>query len=753
VQATSIQACVQEDSMGLADGQLRFSIYSAIAALLVGVVAPAAAQSIDLARTAPDEASVRPPGAIDTAHTIARTWNEELLDAIRIDRPKPPVHARNLWHLSVAMWDAWAAFDPQAIGYLYTDKHSAADVDAARKEAISYAAYRLLVHRFPGGGYEIDGALCQPGAETSLASFEQLMHSLGFDPNNVATEGDSPSAIGNRIGQTVIDFGLNDGTVEGTDLCYPDPLGYFPFNPPLIWKRPGTGGVIYPNQWQPLAFDFLVLQNGIIIGAALQSFVGLGWGNVAPFALGPDDIPPPAANPTCTTYPGAPRPYFDPGCPPQIAGDRHDELRDAVVELILFNSFVDPDDMTEIDISPAVYGNNPVGTDDSAGNPLNPHSCEPYAPNVVRRFDFARVMSEFWADGPSSETPPGHWNTLANYVTDHPELGPKRIGGQGPAIDALEWDVKLYFALNAATHDAAIASWAAKHHYNSSRPITLVRHMAELGQSSDPGLSDYSPDGLPLIPGLIELITEETVAPGERHAHLAAHCDLGFNHGLYCETDDDCPDDGPFDGRCLSSLGEIALQGWLRTPEDPETQVGGVGWIRAADWLPYQKQTFVTPPFAGYTSGHSTFSRAAAGVLALFTGSPYFPGGMGTFVAEGNEYLEFEDGPSETVVLQWATYFDAADQAGISRRYGGIHPDFDDLPARVTAQAIGQSVFAKALDYYNTPYDPVAVPDPFADCTATDDEGDDEFDDEFDDEIDDEFDDEGRSWGRRDGPV
>src|SRR5207247_1851668 len=74
----------------------------------------------------------------DLGPSVARLWDEQLLDAIRIDIPKPPVHARNLFHLSVAMWDAWAAYDPVAIGYVVTEKHTAEDVEAARAEAISY---------------------------------------------------------------------------------------------------------------------------------------------------------------------------------------------------------------------------------------------------------------------------------------------------------------------------------------------------------------------------------------------------------------------------------------------------------------------------------------------------------------------------------------------------------------------------------------------------------------------------------------
>jgi hypothetical protein len=55
---------------------------------------------------------------------------------------------------------------------------------------------------------------------------------------------------------------------------------------------------------------------------------------------------------------------------------------------------------------------------------------------------------------------------------------------------------------------------------------------------------------------------------------------------------------------------------------------------------------------------------------------------MGEFVAEKDEFLVFEEGPSVDVVLQWATYRDASDQTSLSRIWGGIHPPVDDIPGR-----------------------------------------------------------------------
>jgi len=289
----------------------------------------------------------------------------------------------------------------------------------------------------------------------------------------------------------------------------------------------------------------------------------------------------------------------------------------------------------------------------------------------VNQADFGRALAEFWADGPNSETPPGHWNTVANATSDTPGFA-FRIGGVGPRVDRLEWDVKLYFALNGAVHDAAIAAWGAKGYYDYVRPISMIRHMGGLGQSSDPDGPAYHPDGLPLVSGLVEVITEATTAPGERHAALAGH------------------------------EGEIAVRAWAGNPADPETETGGVVWILATEWVPYQQPTFVTPAFAGYVSGHSTFSRAAAEVLTSITGSEYFPGGLSEWTIPAGS-LEFEGGPAQDVRLQWATYNDAADQAGISRLYGGIHVRVDDFAGRRMGSLCGEAAWALAQRYYGGP--------------------------------------------------
>jgi hypothetical protein len=237
-------------------------------------------------------------------------------------------------------------------------------------------------------------------------------------------------------------------------------------------------------------------------------------------------------------------------------------------------------------------------------------------------------------------------------------------------VDRLEWDVKLYLALNGAVHDAAIAAWGLKGHYDGPRPISMIRYMGGRGQSSDPSLPSHDREGLPLVPGLVELISSATTATGGRHAALKGH------------------------------EGEIAVLAWRGHPAQPRTEVGGVGWILAVDWVPYQLPTFVTPAFQGYISGHSTFSRAAAEVLVGFTGSEWFPGGLSEWDVKAGS-LKFEAGPSADVVLQWGTYYDAADQAGQSRLYGGIHVQADDFKGRVIGSQCGIAAWALAQRYYS----------------------------------------------------
>jgi hypothetical protein len=578
-----------------------------LAVLMVLVTLAAPACSLDGEAQATylrDDCTSRDRGG----HSVARVWNEALLHAIERDTPAPTVHARNLFHVSAAMWDAWAAYHSEADGWLVEEKLDSEDLPAAREAAISYAAYRLLLHR-----YSYASGL-QETFDELVATLEGLCYRVDY----VETEGDSPAALGNRIAAAYIARGRDDGANE--PLRYADPA-YKPANPPLIVSEPGAT-MRDPNSWQPLALARIVAQNGIPQPGSVQSFVGPHWGHVAGFALPASDR-------------GVP---IDPGEPSRLEPEGGRAYRRDALAVIRRSAELDPRDGVSIDIGPRARGANSLGANDGRGHDVNPATGKPYAPNVVPRGDYARALAEYWADGPRSETPPGHWNSVANEVSDSPGVT-RRIGGRGRKVDRLEWDVKLYLALNGAVHDAAVAAWGLKGHYDSARPISMIRYLGARNQ-------------LPTVPGLVE-----------------------------------------------RRRGETFVRAWAGFPKDPATTASGVRWIRAVDWVPYQRPTFVTPAFAGYVSGHSTFSRAAAEVLTAFTGSSFFPGGLYE-VPVPHGALKIEQGPSRDVTLQWATYFDAADAAGTSRLWMGIHVPPDDFAGRRVGAQCGKAAWERAQRHF-----------------------------------------------------
>ena len=567
------------------------------------------------------------------------------LSAIRNDYGRPTHHARTLYHVSAAMWDAWAAYDPTAGQVFHHEKLTVTtSIGAARAMTISYAAYRVLRWRFRNS----------PGATATLASFEAKMIERGYDISYVTETEANPASLGNRIGATVIAAGLNDGANEANDYAN---RFYTPVNDPLIPSLPGNPECTDPDRWQPLSLAYFVDQNGNPVPSGYPDALSHEWGAVTPFAL--SDMPFTETVRNGFTY----RAYLDPGPPPPLSDPAY---KTGYQQVLLWSGKLDPSNGEALDISPRSRGSNTLGTNDGHGHPINPSTCRPYAPQVVPSGDYYRVLAEFWADGPQSETPPGHWFKILNYVSDH--IREKKFEGQTVMPD-LEWDVKSYLAMGGAMHDAAIAAWGVKGRYDYTRPVSAVRYMCDRGQSTDLAAASYDPDGIPLSPGWIEEVTAQTTQLGGIHEHLGT-----------------------------SSIGKIAVKTW-RGPDaviDPATDTAGVGWILCENWWPYQRPTFVSPPFAGYVSGHSTYSRAAAEVMTRITNNPYFPGGKGSFVAPKNQFLVFEEGPSVDVTLEWATYRDAADECSLSRIYGGIHPSHDDLPGRLMGSVIGPHAFEHA---------------------------------------------------------
>jgi PAP2 superfamily len=238
-----------------------------------------------------------------------------------------------------------------------------------------------------------------------------------------------------------------------------------------------------------------------------------------------------------------------------------------------------------------------------AGTPEYLKQAEQILEYSAHLTDREKVIAEYWADGPSSELPPGHWCLFAHFVSqrDH---------------HTLDQDVKLFFALGNAVFDASIVAWDAKRVFDSVRPVTAI-------------------------------------------------------HAL-------------FQGK--------KVRAWAGPYQATQEIDGG-------EWQPYQPPTVVTPPFPEFISGHSTFSAAGAEILMQFTGSDRFGGSV--TVPAGSSRVESGAVPATDVTLSWATFSEAADEAGLSRRYGGIHFEDGDLTGRALGRLVGAQVWEKALAYFN----------------------------------------------------
>jgi hypothetical protein len=210
-----------------------------------------------------------------------------------------------------------------------------------------------------------------------------------------------------------------------------------------------------------------------------------------------------------------------------------------------------------------------------------------------------KVIAKYWADGPSSELPPGHWLLFALHVSERDR-------------HTDDQDIRMFFALSNALADAAIAAWDAKRAYDSARPVTAVRYLLH-----DEVVKGYGPLG----------------------------------------------------------------------------PAGGLRAIRGESWVPYQPLSFPTPPFAEHVSGHSTFSAAAAEVLRRFTGSDDF----GAAYVKPAGALALEPGmPPHDVRLAWASFSAAAEQAGLSRIYGGIHFERGNAAGLTLGRRVGAQAYARA---------------------------------------------------------
>ena len=118
-----------------------------------------------------------------------------------------------------------------------------------------------------------------------------------------------------------------------------------------------------------------------------------------------------------------------------------------------------------------------------------------------------------------------------------------------------------------------------------------------------------------------------------------------------------------------------------------------------SQWLPYQFRTLPTPPTPEYVSEQSAFSAAAARVLERWTGSEHF--GYAVTIAAGGSKIDPEVTPRRSVELKWETFRDAADEAGMAGRYGGIQFARGDVVGRKLGELAANRTWEKAQLYFH----------------------------------------------------
>ena len=126
----------------------------------------------------------------------------------------------------------------------------------------------------------------------------------------------------------------------------------------------------------------------------------------------------------------------------------------------------------------------------------------------------------------------------------------------------------------------------------------------------------------------------------------------------------------------------------------------GTQRILATEFITYQMPgRDPSPDFPEYTSGHSGFSSAGAEILQLFTGSDLY-GDSITFPV-GSSRFDPDFTPMSPVTLSWTTFTEAADEAGISRCYGGIHYICGDIEGQKLGRQVGTEVWQRSQFFIN----------------------------------------------------
>lgn len=243
------------------------------------------------------------PAKPRSENSAAYQWLDIALEATarEVDRhgARPTIISRTLAVAVTGMYDAWAAYDPKAVGTRLGGslRRPASERTLANKEkAIAYATYRALLGVYPDDAEWI----------------AEQMRKQGYDPSDSTLDASTPQGVGNAAAAAVLAYRLHDGSNQLGDeagcqgAAYSDYTYYVPVNPP--------DKIIDPDRWQPIPFDD---GKG---GKVTPGFLTPHWYRVKPFGLERAD-------------------QFRPGPPPKVGEAQLLKDTDEVLE---FNATLTP---------------------------------------------------------------------------------------------------------------------------------------------------------------------------------------------------------------------------------------------------------------------------------------------------------------------------------------------------------------------------------------------------------------------------
>ena len=302
----------------------------------------------------------------DPTPSISVLWDQAVQQAVINTAPGPTVVSRAYSIMHTAIFDAWAAYDPTAIATQLGDdlqRPEAEITEANKEEAMSFAAYRVLIELFPD----------------QADIFDELMTELGFDPNNITTDTTTAAGIGNVSAEALLEFRREDGSNQngddpnGTlDVPYSDISGYEPVNSP--------GNPIDLERWTP---ELVPMDAKPGEEDRIQEFLTPHWGEVTPFALESGD----------QFRPEAPEPFL------LVEGEVDLEAQTITLE--------ETGEVLSI-------------TRDLIGDTINPKFIEQTEKIVdasANLTDEQKLIAEFWEDGGGTSFPPGTWMTFGQFVS------------------------------------------------------------------------------------------------------------------------------------------------------------------------------------------------------------------------------------------------------------------------------------------------------------------------------------------------